>query len=202
MPPSLKLAGQRFGKLVAIERAGKDAHNSVLWLCCCDCGNTALRRGARLTYGSVKSCGCIRKATGSASLKWKGGYSLNGYWAQGINGKHRREHRLIVEQILEHPLPPKAEVHHVDENRINNAHSNLVVCPDRAYHMMLHKRRKAFRECGHKDWQYCVPCVAWKPRTEFSHSHRRMCRECVRAKDRNRIRIRPKRNRSNMGIAI
>lgn len=35
------LTGQRFGKLVVLEEAGKDGKYS-LWKCHCDCGNTSL----------------------------------------------------------------------------------------------------------------------------------------------------------------
>lgn len=46
------LTGQRFGKLVVVERvAGK-------WSCLCDCGKTKTVQGGNLTRGATKSCGC------------------------------------------------------------------------------------------------------------------------------------------------
>ena len=52
------LMGQRFGKLVVIERAGKDKHRNATWLCQCDCGNTVVAKGYNLTKSNgTKSCG-------------------------------------------------------------------------------------------------------------------------------------------------
>lgn len=70
-------------------------------------------------------------------------------------------HKLIVEKVLGRPLPEGAEIHHVDGNGLNNAHKNLVVCPDRAYHALLHRRTEAFEKCGHADWYKCVLCKEW-----------------------------------------
>lgn len=57
------LSGQRFGRFVVIERAGTNLNREAMWLCKCDCGNTALVRGRHLISGHTKSCGCIRRRT-------------------------------------------------------------------------------------------------------------------------------------------
>lgn len=60
-PPNvLDLAGKRFGKLTAIERAGKTKNDSALWLCRCDCGNTTISNATSLRKGDTISCGCIK----------------------------------------------------------------------------------------------------------------------------------------------
>ena len=51
-----------------------------------------------------------------------------------------REHIVIAEKVLGKPLPPKAEIHHVDSNCSNNKNSNLVICENHSYHFLLHKR--------------------------------------------------------------
>jgi hypothetical protein len=56
----LNLAGERFGRLVAVKVAGKDAHRSYLWSCICDCGSETIVPSSRLRRGGVKSCGCLR----------------------------------------------------------------------------------------------------------------------------------------------
>lgn len=60
-------------------------------------------------------------------------------------GGYMYEHILIAEKAVGHALPKGAEVHHVDENRSNNANGNLVVCQDRAYHQLLHRRMRRLR---------------------------------------------------------
>ena len=55
------ISGMRFGRLVAIKYVGKDMQNLSMWLCICDCGNTATTRASSLKSGSTKSCGCLQK---------------------------------------------------------------------------------------------------------------------------------------------
>ena len=59
-PNALDLKGKRFGKLVAIERAGKTKNDNALWLCQCDCGNTKKANATSLRIGDTTSCGCIQ----------------------------------------------------------------------------------------------------------------------------------------------
>ena len=62
MHNKLDLTGQRFGKLVAIEEAGKNKSGRVLWRCRCDCGNERVVQTKLLRAGSAKSCGCSNGA--------------------------------------------------------------------------------------------------------------------------------------------
>lgn len=55
----LDLAGQRFGKLVAISSIS-EKNKRVKWLCICDCGNSSKTRSSKLINGETKSCGCLR----------------------------------------------------------------------------------------------------------------------------------------------
>lgn len=52
------LTGQRFGRLLVIERAGSRGTRS-LWRCACDCGNETLVICNSLVRGRTKSCGCF-----------------------------------------------------------------------------------------------------------------------------------------------
>ena len=57
-----ELAGQRFGRLLAVHRtAGKSYETSAIWLCKCDCGNECDVTGRNLFVGKAKICGCIRR---------------------------------------------------------------------------------------------------------------------------------------------
>jgi hypothetical protein len=53
--------GQRFGKLVVTEQAGRNALKKVLWKCKCDCGNEAIVVAGSLITGNTESCGCVIK---------------------------------------------------------------------------------------------------------------------------------------------
>lgn len=52
--------GNRYGKLLVIEEAGRDKEGKVLWKCQCDCGNVKITLGKTLRAGLCQSCGCVR----------------------------------------------------------------------------------------------------------------------------------------------
>lgn len=54
------ITGQRFGRLVALERLEKKRGSSFLWRCQCDCGNTVETSANSLLSGNTRSCGCLR----------------------------------------------------------------------------------------------------------------------------------------------
>lgn len=55
------LTGQRFGKLIALERTDKKRGNLTFWKCQCDCGNISIVQTGHLTNGHTQSCGCLQK---------------------------------------------------------------------------------------------------------------------------------------------
>jgi len=55
----LALASQRFGRLVAVERAERGL-GGFRWRCRCDCGNEVLVLAAKLRSGHTRSCGCLK----------------------------------------------------------------------------------------------------------------------------------------------
>lgn len=52
------MIGQRFGRLVVIDRSSQQAGNAT-WHCQCDCGTRVIARSDHLASGTTKSCGCL-----------------------------------------------------------------------------------------------------------------------------------------------
>jgi len=99
------LTGQKFGKLLALEYAGKDRNNLALWNCVCDCGTHKIVRPNDLRKGSVQSCGCLNKAQNqSGSRRFRHGLSrARIYWTwnhmrQRCNNPKNRDYRYYGER--------------------------------------------------------------------------------------------------------
>lgn len=82
-------------------------------------------------------------------------------------GNRRYEHIALAERALGRRLPPGAQVHHVNGDPSDNRHSNLVICPNSAYHHLLHRRADALAACGHADWRVCVYCGNYAPESQL-----------------------------------
>lgn len=65
MPRLIDLTGQRFGRLIVVERAEDrftpKGLRQACWLCVCDCGAEKIVYGERLRKGWVVSCGCYQR---------------------------------------------------------------------------------------------------------------------------------------------
>jgi hypothetical protein len=53
------LTGQKFGRLLAVER--KPDPRTTRYSCSCECGAEIIVIGTQLTSGKTKSCGCLKK---------------------------------------------------------------------------------------------------------------------------------------------
>src|SRR5437868_3781901 len=56
----IDLAGQRFGRLVAVEFCREEPHK-FQWMCRCDCGVSHFAGSNELRRGTTTSCGCFRR---------------------------------------------------------------------------------------------------------------------------------------------
>lgn len=74
---------------------------------------------------------------------------------------YQYEHVMKAEKVLGRDLRDQELVHHVDENKLNNENTNLVICPDRGYHSLIHYRMRALAECGNAGWFQCKYCKEW-----------------------------------------
>ena len=101
-----------------------------------------------------------------------------------IGTRSQYKHREIVEEVLQRKLTRYEVVHHVDNDPMNNAKTNLLVC-NQKYHMELHARMR-IRDLGfdHKTQSYCSYCKTCHDNTEFNKSKRtwnglrNVCRKC------------------------
>jgi hypothetical protein len=70
----IDITGQRFGRLVVIEDAGRTKVGRVIWFCRCDCGGRTTVEGVLLRNGNTKSCGC-------GQSPFIHGHSRRGMWS-------------------------------------------------------------------------------------------------------------------------
>lgn len=91
------LAGNRYGRLIVIERANDyispSGYKSVQWKCKCDCGNEVVVIGKSLTKknNGTKSCGCLAKEVARETMyktsKKYNTYDLSGEYGIGYTSK-------------------------------------------------------------------------------------------------------------------
>lgn len=110
-----------------------------------------------------------------------GTISRNGYVVHNSGGKNYLEHVAIAEHVLGKKLPCGAIVHHANGNRLDNRPENLVICPSRAYHSLLHARMRAYEACENYSYRKCVYCKTYDApesmykRPNLNHFSHRKC---------------------------
>lgn len=55
----IDLTGQRFERLIVLQRNGSSKRGEALWLCKCNCGDVISVTGYHLREGHTRSCGCL-----------------------------------------------------------------------------------------------------------------------------------------------
>lgn len=83
------MTGQRYGRLLVVERAGS-RNNRAHWLCECTCGGSKIVDGCSLRDGDTTSCGCLHREMMSAMAKANHAAGTIKYKrTHGHSGKHR-----------------------------------------------------------------------------------------------------------------
>jgi hypothetical protein len=129
-------------------------------LCACGCGRfTSISEQTRPRRGWVKG----------QPLRFARGHTGRGpnkrYESITVNGQINRVHCLRAEAALGKALPPRAEVHHADGSKRSDA--PLVICQDRAYHMMLHVRMRVKAAGGDPNTDRVCKCGFVGPKAEY-----------------------------------
>lgn len=134
---------------------------------CEDCGNAFLTYKPKQRFCS-RPC-ASKHAVGPNHQNWKGTHWVNqGYVYRTVSPNARKgEHVIIAESALGRPMPEKAVVHHWDENPLNNFPSNLVICENQTYHLLLHARTARIKDTGSFALKRCFCCKEVKPMNDF-----------------------------------
>ena len=147
---------------------------------CEQCGQGFFRRGKPSRYSPKRFCSSrcwYVHNIGPNNPLYKGGIpfkNVHGYMEvyvrreDGTNGK-TLEHILVAERAIGKRLPENAVLHHVNGDRVDNKHSNLVICENQSYHKLLHLREKRLRLFGRTDVKQCRVCRCVKSLKQFYH---------------------------------
>lgn len=76
----IDMTGQRYGRLVALDWAHRDASGHAHWRFACDCGAETVAHGGNVRTGRTTSCGCFHRETSAARL------TVHGHRAAGRHG--------------------------------------------------------------------------------------------------------------------
>lgn len=118
-----------YGKYIAKTRSAK---KTVL----CDfCGKQITRSPSAIKKRNFCSKKCSDKS------KKVGSYIVNGYKYILIGDEYVAEHRYIMEQFTGNTIPEGCDVHHINENTLDNRIENLAIVSHGA-HVSLHRRKR------------------------------------------------------------
>ena len=71
------LTGQRFGKLIVLERVENDRFGHINYKCQCDCGSITIVDATNLRNGNTNSCGCLKSKGEMIINNWLQKHKIN-----------------------------------------------------------------------------------------------------------------------------
>lgn len=192
----IDLTGQRFGRLIVIEQAGRDVGGQALWNCQCDCGKQCVVRGMCLRNGNTQSCGCfLKEKTKERSTKHgKSDTLLYQVWHSMMNrcGLRGKPSRLSVKNYVSRGITV-CEEWRVFENferwglshgykhgfQIDRKDNNGCYCPDNCHFVTRtennRNRRKSWKlPSGEHIYDFCERWVNYP----LSNSEYRKVKYC------------------------
>lgn len=173
--------------------------------CRCGCGQkTPLAKGTDGRFGLIKGEPVKfihgHAVAGAGNGRWRGGsYVRKDGYVACLKKDHPRassiggvlEHVLIAEAALGKVLPPKAVIHHTDEQHGTVDPLGIVICPDDAYHKLLHIRSRALRESGNANWRKCWVCKRYDDprnlRINKAHVYHQECNKLRQRKQKEML---------------
>ena len=144
--------------------------------------NENISQVARLLTPEVKA---RASAARKAARPRRKGYALCGKHGEPL----QLVHRVRAEQLLGHPLPAGAVVHHINGDK--SPDGPLMICANHAEHALLHYWMRIEQAGGDPNTEkICSRCKRVKPKTEFNINRAHLadgldyfCRSCVREKN-------------------
>jgi len=112
---------------------------------CLECGQLFHPRHAKSKYCSRP---CAWANNGGRNKKqecwWKNakGYIEGRIWLSDGTQIRVKQHRFVMEGLLNRPLSPSEDVHHLDGNKANNDPANLVLIDHGTHSAQTNRRRK------------------------------------------------------------
>lgn len=153
-------------------------------LCACGCGKPAPLvqvndKGRNWVKGEPFKFIKGHHLKGINHPSWKGGRTsceesyirINNLKPGRGRSDYSYEHTLKAEKALGKKLPLGSEVHHANGTRNSGT---LIICQDRAYHKLLHRRMGAYKACGHANWRKCRFCHQYDDPDNL-YIHGRLC---------------------------
>ena len=175
MPKKIDLTGRQFGRLVVIGESKKRERKNAYWFCECSCGNLACVSTHKLKSGHTKSCGCLNKEVLRKQQKEciKPDESFYSCYRKATreDGSNTNLHRLIMEGYLGRKLDKSEEVHHINENKLDNRLKNL--------ELIDKNKHRSYHGLQNRDIDYSVTYRKRLRKARINHGYTRFSEQQV-----------------------